>query len=59
MDTTLLTSRGFGRHVGLRVPPGSIAEIRELLPWWWRDEVLEPEQWWVFAADSDPRVPRY
>lgn len=50
---SMLTSTGFGRRVGLRVPPSLVDEVRTALPWWWREATVEPEQWWDVPSAAE------
>jgi hypothetical protein len=43
----LLAAEAYGRRVGLRVDSELVAELREWLPYWWRDADVDPEQEWT------------
>lgn len=50
MTSTLLTSVGYGRNVGLQFATEDLPEVRTLLPFWWRDEDVEPEHIWQVSG---------
>ena len=46
----LLTSKAYGRRVGLRVPPADVEAVRRRLPHWWADADVKPERTWKVAS---------
>lgn len=53
MSTTLLTSVGYGLSVGLNVPTAEVEQARQWLPWWWRDQDVQPETVWHADSAAD------
>jgi hypothetical protein len=53
VTSVLLTGTGYGRRVGLNLPPAEVAAVRARLPYWWVDAPVEPERTWELASAEE------
>lgn len=51
-SSKLITSRAYGRRVGIAISDGAEDAVREVLPFWWHDEDIDPEH---VAEVADPK----